>query len=110
MAWKTPGQAFPSASSTEILYAVPDGKQSTVSTLQVCNQASGAATFQVAIVLSGEDLATSGKQYWYYNELLRGERAFAITLGITLSSGDAIYVQSSNGAVSFNLSLVEIAS
>lgn len=98
------GQGFPSANISEILYSPPPGKQCVLSTIQVCNQDKVSGTFKVALVLSGESLATTGKQYHYYNEPIRGERSFAVTTGITLSEGDAIYIQSSNGAMSFNLS------
>lgn len=108
MAWLSPEQAFPSAGYATIAYIAPDDKQTTISTIHVCNQSAYDATFRIAVVNENEELDLSGgKQYLYWNEKIRAERGFTITTGITIKERSSLYVQSSNGRVSFNISGVE---
>jgi hypothetical protein len=101
--WGILGQLYPSGGSASPLYFCPPDRRAVVSTLIICNQSTQEATFRVAVVRSTESLDTSGKQYLYYGEPIRGSRSFAITLGITLDESDALWVYSSNGSTSFQL-------
>ena len=92
-------QTIPAASTNTDLYTVPAATQAVVSTLTICNQASTAATFNVAVRPAGAALAT--KHYIAYGTPIAGNDTIALTLGITLATTDVITVNSSSGNLSF---------
>lgn len=95
------GQRSPNAASLSTWYTVPNGKQTTASTLTVCNRSSLAGTFRVSVARFGA--ADSVEQYLYSDQPLRGNRTFAATIGMTLAATDVVRCYSSNGLMSFNL-------
>jgi len=91
------------ANTNTILYQVPASTQTVVSTITVCNQASTAATFNIAVVKAGTAVAT--QNYVAYGTPIAGNDTIALTLGITLSNagtGDTIVVYSSTSTLSFS--------
>jgi hypothetical protein len=55
--YKVLGQSNPAATTATTLYTVPAATQAVISTLVVCNQASTAATFRLAVRVGGAALA-----------------------------------------------------
>ena len=98
--YKVLGQSNPSATTATTLYTVPAATQAVVSTITVCNQASSAATYRVAVRIAGAALAAA--QYIAYDVSLPGNATDTLTLGVTLGATDVITVYSSNATTSFN--------
>lgn len=94
-------QSIPSASSNTDLYTVPSATSAVVSTITICNQASTAATFNLAIRKSGASLTTA--MYIAYGTPIAGNDTIALTLGLTLATTDVITVNSSSGNLSFSV-------
>ena len=69
--YKVLGQINPSATTSATLYTVPNTSTSTVvSTITVCNLASTAATYRIAVQQSGATLAN--KHYVVYGATVAG--------------------------------------
>ena len=92
-------QTIPAANTDTTLYTVPSATQAVVSTITICNQASTAATFNLAIRKAGASLTTA--MYIAYGTPIAGNDTVALTLGITLAATDVITVNSSSGNLSF---------
>ena len=60
--YKVLGQSNPAATTATTLYTVPSAKSAVISSLTVCNQASTAATFRVAVRPAGATLAATVNQ------------------------------------------------
>jgi len=88
------------ANTNTILYTVPSATQTIVSTITVCNQASTAATFNIAVIKNGTSVAT--QNYVAYGTPIAGNDTVALTLGITMGAGDTIVVNSSTTTLSFS--------
>jgi hypothetical protein len=103
-AYKVLGQSNPSATTNTSLYTVPSSSTSTVvSTMTVCNQASTAGTFRIAVRPAGASIANS--QYIAYDTPIAANDTIALTLGVTLnftSAGDIITVYASSANMSFS--------
>ena len=103
-AYKVLGQSNPSATTNTSLYTVPSSSTSTVvSTMTVCNQASTAGTFRIAVRPAGAAVANS--QYIAYDTPIAANDTIALTLGVTLnftSAGDIITVYASSANMSFS--------
>lgn len=102
--WDT-RQVYPNAGTLTPLYACPNGRRATESTILVCNQSDQDTTFRVSLALSAAPDAS--KQYWYYDTSLRANRTFAATLGKIIPAGGVLRVWSGNGRCSFSVSFVE---
>ena len=79
----------------------------TVSSLVVCNRHSTdtiAFRISVAVAAAGDN----NKQYLYYDVLLDPNDTFIAVVGLTLSAGDLIRVQTDTESVSFSLFGVEL--
>lgn len=98
-AYKVLGQAIPAAGVLTDLYTVPNPGSSVISSITVCNQASGATTFRVSIAVDAAADAT--RQYVFRDVPLAGNGTVVITAGLTLDSADVLRVSSANGSVSF---------
>lgn len=72
-----------------------------ISGILVCNQSSSSGTFN--LVLSPLGLASDTTMILYYNTEILGYSTFMINSGITLSKGDVLRCESSNGTMSFNV-------
>lgn len=105
--YKVLGQLNPSATTATTLYTVPSSTKTVVSTITVCNQASSAATFRIAIRPAGVTL--DPKHYITYDSTVAANDLTALTLGITLAATDVITVYASTSTVSFNAFGSEIA-
>lgn len=94
------GQVAPSATTETLLYTT--GAASAVaSSLIVCNRGGTQTSFRVSISQLG--VATTNKDYIYYDLLIGGNDTFIATIGVTLTSGDVVRVYAGNGNLSFSL-------
>jgi glucose-6-phosphate dehydrogenase assembly protein OpcA len=100
MAKKVLGQINPSATTATTLYTVPSAKSAVISSLTVCNQASTAATFRVAVRPAGATLAAV--HYVAYDVAVGAADTTALTLGITLATTDVVTVYASTANISFH--------
>jgi len=98
-AYKVLGQSNPAATTATTLYTVPVSTQAVISTLVVCNQASTAATFRIAVRVGGAALAAS--QYLAYDVTVGAADSTALTLGITVNATDIVTIYGSSATLSF---------
>jgi len=98
--YKVLGQVAPSATTATTLYTVGSGKSAVVSTIAVCNRASIAATYRIAIRIAGS--ALSNEEYIAYDATIGANDTIALTIGVTLAATDVITVYASNANLSFN--------
>ena len=98
--YKVLGQVAPSATTATTLYTVGAGKSTVVSTIAVCNRASSAATYRVAIRPAGATL--SNEHYIAYDSTLAANDSTMITIGVTLATTDVITVYASTADTSFS--------
>lgn len=97
--YKVLGQSNPSATTATSLYTVPSSTQAVVSTITICNQASTAGTFRVAVRPDGASLAA--QHYIAYDTPIAANDTIALTLGVTLGDTDVITVYASSATMSF---------
>ena len=105
--YKVLGQVEPSATTATTLYTVPASTQTVVSTITVCNQASAAATYRIAVRPAGATLAD--QHYIVYGATVPASDSTFITVGLTLGATDVLTVYASSATVSFNAYGSEIA-
>ena len=92
-------QQLSAASTNYNLYTVPAATQAVVSTITICNQASTAATFNIAVRPAGATLDT--RHYIAYGTPIAGNDTIALTLGITLATTDIITINASATTLTF---------
>jgi len=94
-------QQLSAANTNYNLYTSPgSGNLSTVvSTITICNQASTAATFNIAIRPAGATLDT--RHYIAYGTPIAGNDTIALTLGVTIATTDIITINASATTLSF---------
>lgn len=97
--YKSLGQSNPSATTATTLYTVPSSTSTVVSTITVCNQASTAGTFRLAVRPAGASLAA--QHYLAYDTPIAANDTVALTLGITLATTDVVTVYASSANMSF---------
>jgi hypothetical protein len=105
--YKVLGQVNPSATTATTAYTVPSATQTVVSSISVCNQASSAATYRIAVRPAGATLAA--QHYIVYGATVPASDTTVLTIGLTLGATDVVTVYSSSATVSFNLFGSEIA-
>lgn len=105
--YKVLGQSIPAATTQTTLYTVPSATQAVVSSIVICNQATSAATFRLAIRVGGATLATS--QYIAYDVTVGASDSTVLTMGLTLGAADLLTVYASTATVSFSAYGSEIA-
>ena len=105
--YKVLGQQIPAATTQTTLYTVPSATQAVVSSIVICNQATSAATFRLAIRVAGATLATS--QYIAYDVTVGASDSTVLTMGLTLGAADLLTVYASTATVSFSAYGSEIA-
>jgi hypothetical protein len=105
--YKVLGQSNPSATTATTLYTVPSATSTVVSTITICNQASSAATYRIAVRPAGATLAA--QHYIVYGATVPASDTTTLTLGLTLATTDIITVYASSATVSFNAYGSEIA-
>ena len=100
-AYKILGQLNPSATTETTLYTAPSSTSTVVSTLTICNQTSSAATYRIAVRPSA-DGSTAAKYWIIYGATVAASDTTALTLGITLATGDKLQVYASSANLSFS--------
>ena len=105
--YKVLGQSNPSATTATTLYTVPSATSAVVSTISVCNQASTAATYRIAVRPAGASLAA--QHYIVYGATVPASDSTMITVGLTLATTDVVTVYASSANLSFNAYGSEIA-
>lgn len=98
--YKSLGQSNPSATTATTLYTVPSSTSTVVSTISVCNQASTAGTFRIAVRPAGAALAA--QHYVAYDTPIAANDTIALTLGITLATTDVLTIYASSATMSFH--------
>ena len=94
MAYKVLGQLAAAATSDETLYTVASGSSAVVSTIVVANRSTSARTYRLAIKpTAGTTLADS--HYLAYDVAIAANDSTALTLGVTLASGNVIVTYAS---------------
>lgn len=105
--YKVLGQSSPSATTNTNIYTVGAGKQAIISTLIVANRSASGASYRIAIRPGGATLAN--EQYIAYGVAIAANDSTALTLGLTLGSGDIITVYASSANLSFGVFGTEIS-
>jgi hypothetical protein len=101
--YKVLGQSNPSATTETTLYTAAGTVGNVVSTIVICNQAATAATYRIAVVKSGGATAPSGAAtFIVYGATVNASDTTALTLGITMATGDKIQVYASSATLSFS--------
>ena len=98
--YKVLAQSNPSATTATTLYTVPSSTSTVVSTITVCNQASSAGSFRIAVSPAAATLAA--QHYVAYDVAIAANDTTAITLGLTLATTDVVTVYASSATMSFN--------
>lgn len=99
-AYKVLGQSSPAATTNTNLYVVPPSTEAVVSTITVCNQASTAGTFRIAIRPNNATIAS--QHYIAYDTPIAANDTIGLTLGITVDANDVITVYASSATMSFS--------
>ena len=95
------------ANGTEVvLYTCPAGVSFIQSSLIVCNTTASGANISARIGINGAGQAPG--QWIYSNTYLAPNTTFVLTAGITMKSGDVMYVNGPAG-VSFQLGGVQVS-
>jgi len=98
--YKVLGRIASAATTMQELYAVPSSTSAVVSTITVCNRASAARTYRIAIKpLTGTTLDNS--HYIAYDVTIAANDTTALTLGLTLATGNSIQVYASAADLTF---------
>jgi glucose-6-phosphate dehydrogenase assembly protein OpcA len=103
---KVLGQSNPAATTLTTLYTVPSSTSAVVSTITVCNTASSATTYRIAVRVAGASIVTS--QYLAYDAAIPANDTATLTLGVTLAATDVISVYAGAANVAFAAFGVEI--
>jgi hypothetical protein len=98
--YKVLGQSNPSALTATTLYTVPSATSTVVSTITICNQATSATTYRIAVRPAGATLAA--QHYIVFNATVAASDTTTLTLGLTLATTDVVTVYASSANVSFN--------
>jgi hypothetical protein len=98
--YKVLGQSNPSAITATTLYTVPSATSAVVSTITICNQASTAGTYRIAVRPAGATLAA--EHYIVFSATVAANDTTTLTLGLTLAATDVVTVYASSTSISFN--------
>ena len=98
--YKVLGRIASAATTLEELYAVPAATSAVISTLVVCNRSTSARTYRIAIKpTTGTTLAND--HYIAYDVAIAANDTTALTLGLTLATGNSIQVYASAADLTF---------
>lgn len=103
---KVLGQSNPAATTLTTLYTVPASTQAVCSTITICNTASSATTYRIAVRPAGASIAN--QHYLAYDAAIPSNDTATLTLGLTLATTDVISVYAASANVSFSAYGVEI--
>ena len=98
---KVLGQLDPAATTTTVLYTVPDMTQTTISSIVAANRTGSAITFRLSVHVGGA--GANDKQYLYYDKSVAANDSLAIVIGITLNQTDVLKVYTTAVDMSFNV-------
>ena len=98
---KVLGQLDPAATTTTVLYTVPDMTQTTISSIVAANRTGSAITFRLSVHVAGA--GANDKQYLYFDKSVAANDSLAIVIGITLNQTDVLKVYTSAVNMSFNV-------
>ena len=98
---KVLGQVDPAATTTTVLYTVPDKTQTTVSSIVAANRTGSAITFRLSVHVGGA--SANDKQFLFYDKSVAANDSLSIVIGITLDQTDVIKVYTSAVDMSFNI-------
>ena len=98
---KVLGQVDPAATTTTVLYTVPDKTQTTVSSIVAANRTGSAITFRLSVHVGGA--SADDKQFLFYDKSVAASDSLSIVIGITLDQTDVIKVYTSAVDMSFNI-------
>jgi hypothetical protein len=99
--YKILAQSAPITNTATPLYGpVGAGIQTVVSTIAICNRGNASATYRISVRENGA--VDNAKQYIVFDSTIPATSTITYTLGITLRTGDAVYVYSSTNNLSFN--------
>ena len=104
--YKVLGQSSPAATTVGTAYTVPASTSTIVSSVTVANTSGAARTYRLAVVKSGGTLGAAN--YLQYDSSLAAAAGTALTLGLTLATGDMVQVYASGTGVAFNIFGVEL--
>jgi hypothetical protein len=99
--YKVLGQSAPAATTAADAYTVPSLKYAVVSTITVCNRATGSATYRVSVRPNGASQAD--QHYIAYDASVPANDTIALTLGLTADASDVFTVYASTANLSFNI-------
>ena len=95
--YKILGRKASAATTMEELYAVPSSTSAVISTITVCNRSAASKSYRIAIKpATGTTLAD--EHYVAYDVAIAANDTTALTLGITLGTGNSIQVYASASA------------
>lgn len=97
--YKVLGQSAPSANTDTTLYTVPASTQAVISTVNVANRGSAAATFRIAVRPGGAAIAN--QHYLAFDITIDSGAALPWTIGITMNATDVLTVRASTADLSF---------
>lgn len=98
---KVLGQVDPAATTTTVLYTVPDMTQTTISSIVAANRTGSAITFRLSVHVGGA--GADDKQYIYYDKSVAANDSLSIVIGMTLNQTDVLKVYTSAVDMSFNV-------
>jgi hypothetical protein len=98
--YKKLGAVLVIANTNTLLYEVPIGMSTILSSLTVCNQSSEEITFRIAHV-SGPISGVTRADYIYFDVPMYPNDSFETTRGIAMSEGDTLLVRANSSDVSF---------
>ncbi len=105
--YKVLGQSAPAATTNTNVYTVGAGKQAIISTIVIANRAATGTSYRIAVRPAGATLAN--QHYIAYGVAIAANDSTALTLGLTLGSGDLITVYASSANLSFGVFGTEIS-
>lgn len=106
--YKILGQTAPTSAIETLHYTVPSATYTMVKSINIANTSATADTFNIAIVPSAPDAATSS-QFIAYNSPIAGNSTVTIKAGYTVSAANGIRVTSTNGTSTFTTFGAEIS-
>ena len=105
--YKVLAQSAPSATTNTDVYTVGASKQTTISTITVCNRSATSATYRIAVRPNGDTLAN--EHYIAYDAAVPANDTIALTIGVTCDAADVVTVYASTANLSVNIFGAEIA-
>lgn len=103
---KVLGQSNPAATTLTTLYTAPSATQAIVSTITICNLASSATTYRLAVRPAGASIAN--QHYLAFDAALPANDTATLTLGVALAATDVLSVYAASANVAFSAYGVEI--